>query len=522
MRELVPPVLAPTPSVPGQVPARVLELLRSELSSGAEGRLLVVPPSLAAWGESCGAPALDARPMVWSGDSVAALAGCGTLDAVISVLADDTPACARIPCGELAGALRRALRDGGRALVATSRPAVGPDSSREPPPYERLLAALAEHRLLIRRELRADGSTLPWDGHRWTGARRTAPEAIGDPRSGGPPPRAASIVVAQAHSITVRGYRAGDEEALIELFRRCFHADRSLAHWRWKFEDNPYGRHRISLAADEAGRPIAQYAAYPCLWWEREGRRYLHAHQIADIMSAPEVRGRGRGQTSMLAQSARHFYSAHCWGRVAFNYGFHTSHSRRFSRRFLGVVDAEPVPFRWLQPEAATPPRSKGFRIRPLTEAGPELDALWRRAKGGYGRLAVRDRRHVDWRYFQRPDVEYLVLGVFRWRRLVGWSVFRRRDGQIAWVDAFFERRAAPAAGLTVEAAQERLGAGSRISGWFAPRPSWWHRELDRLGFVEEPEPDDLALGFLSFSGPADAEAFRRDLYYTMGDSDLF
>jgi hypothetical protein len=489
--------------------AQVLELLRRQLPGGAERRLLLVPSSLAAWAEGPGALALGARWMVVGPGDVedlgAALGGEGAWDAVVSVFVGDAPASADISAGELAPALRRALREGGRALFLTDLATVESGESSGTPPYEGLIAALAENQLLIREELRADGSALPWDGHRRSGA-----------------PGRPTVVVAEAHGITVRGYRAEDEEALIELFGRSFHAERSLAHWRWRYQDHPHGRHRISLVVDPAGRPLAQYAAYPALWWDGRERRHLHAHQIGDITSAPEARGRGRGRTSVLAQAARHFYAAHCWGRVDFDYGFHTAASRRFSNRFLAVVDPEPVPFRTARPEASAPAAVRGYRVRPVTAAGPELDALWRRARGDYGRLVVRDRRHVDWRYFRRPDVQYLVLGVFRWRRLVGWSVFRRRDGSIAWVDAFFLRRAAPAAGLTVAAALERLGGDSRIAAWFPPRPSWWHHELEQLGFCEGQDPDDLHLGIVGFSEPTDGESFRRDLYYSMGDSDLY
>jgi hypothetical protein len=487
----------------------LLELLRAELPGGAERRLLLVPPALADWAESHGARALGARPAVVAGaeDLGAALAGEGGeggWHAVVSLFAGDAPAGTGASGGELAAAFRRGLREGGRALVATGLATVEPGGAGEPPPYEGLVAALAENRLLIRRELRPDGSALPWDGHRRSGA------------PGGP-----TVVVAEAHGLTVRGYRAGDEQALVELFRRSFDAERSLAHWRWRYQDHPHGRHRISLAVDPAGRPLAQYAAYPALWWDGRERRHLRAHQIGDIMSAPEARGRGRGRTSVLAQAARHFYAAHCWGRVDFDYGFHTAASRGFSNRFLAVVDPEPVPFRAARPEGFAPAAVRGYRVRPLAAAGPELDGLWRRARGDYGRLAVRDRRYLEWRYFRRPDVRYLVLGVFRWRRLVGWSVFCRRDGVLAWVDALFRRRAAPAASLTVAAAVERLGGGSRVVAWFPPRPAWWHRELESLGFARETEPDGLDLGIVCFSEPTDPEGFRRDLYYTMGDSDL-
>lgn len=492
------------PPFEGQPPATVVELLRAEIGSGARRRLLLVPPGMEAWAERDGAPALDARLAVMTGEVGEALAEAGAWDAIVALFAGDAVAGGGNPYHELAAGLHRALRRDGRALVVTALAAGESGPPAGPPPYEALVAALAENRFLVRKELRADGSALPW---------------AGDRRPGGSQP---SILVAQAHSITVRGYRPGDEVPLLELFRRCFHADRSLEHWRWKFEDAPAGRLRISLAAAEGGLILAHYGAFPNLWWDQNERRLLRAHQIGDIMSAPEARGLGRGKTSVLAQTARHFYAAHCHGRVDFNYGFHTAHSRGFSNRFLAVVNPEAVPYRSLRTESFTVPGARGFRVRPLHRAGPELDGLWRGAKGDYGRLAVRDRRYVDWRYFRRPDLGYLVLGVFRWRRLVGWNVFLRRGDQVIWVDAFYRRRAAPAAGPSLAAALDRLGAPSRVTGWFPPRPSWWHAELETLGFVEAPEPDDLDLGIVSFSGPTDGERFRRDLYYTMGDSDLY
>ena len=39
----------------------------------------------------------------------------------------------------------------------------------------------------------------------------------------------------------IEPYRAGDEVAILDLFRREFGRERSEAHWRWKFLENPYG-----------------------------------------------------------------------------------------------------------------------------------------------------------------------------------------------------------------------------------------------------------------------------------------
>ena len=44
-------------------------------------------------------------------------------------------------------------------------------------------------------------------------------------------------------------------------------------------------------------------------------------------------------------------------------------------------------------------------------------------------------RGNLRWRYLQCPDVSYLFLALRRWRKLVGWSVFRMVEGKLLWVD---------------------------------------------------------------------------------------
>ena len=59
------------------------------------------------------------------------------------------------------------------------------------------------------------------------------------------------------------------------------------------------------------------------------------------------------------------------------------------------------------------------------------------------------------------------------------------------------------------------------ISGWLTSRPAWWDETVTALGFERRPEPQELGLVYVPFEhDPGDD--FRRGLYYTWGDSDLF
>ncbi|MEM7355652.1 MAG: hypothetical protein AAF657_32860, partial [Acidobacteriota bacterium] len=174
-----------------------------------------------------------------------------------------------------------------------------------------------------------------------------------------------------------------------------------------------------------------------------------------------------------------------------------------------------------------------GYRIRRVESVGPSWDRFFRRVAPSYGFLVRRDAEYVDWRYLQCPDKQcpddqdldqrFVLLAAYRWRRLVGWSVFSRRQDRLVWGDALFDPRHARAAQAVLASAlvQPELEGAEQIAGWFPEQPVWWHEELLRLGFVDRPEPEGLGMVALPDTEP-EAFADLARLYYTMGDGDLF
>lgn len=301
----------------------------------------------------------------------------------------------------------------------------------------------------------------------------------------------------------IRSFRAGDEPQILDLFARCFpHAPRSLEHFRWKYQRNPFGNERISLAFDPDGRLVGHYAGYPVRLTDGN-----LAHHIGDTMTDPAVRHVGRGPSSILGRVAQHFYETFCEGRVAFNFGFNVSNIQKFSTRFLRAVRVEPVWYRvWPHPApiARWQRWTRGYQIEIVREVTEELGGL------GDGFMVRRDAQYLRWRYLQHPEVSYLFLALRRWRKLAGWSVFRIRDGRLLWVDGLFDSPGS--AGILLRQAAE----GRQIECW---NPD---DALDRLGFESRPEPQDLGVMCVPFKMPDAVERIRRSLYYTMGDSDLF
>jgi GNAT acetyltransferase-like protein len=339
------------------------------------------------------------------------------------------------------------------------------------------------------------------------------------------------VVVARREDFFVRGYREGDEAQILALFASSFHVPRSVERWRWEYRENPHGNLAISEAFAADGRLVAHYAAYPVRFHDEVAGapRARLAYQVGDTMTAPEVRHVGRGPTSLLARTVRHFYASLCEGRVAFNYGFNTGNIQRFSLSFVGARRFEPVPFRVLDPAARPLPRPShlsrlaGWRVERVTHFDARWDELFARVRGSYRLLVERDARYLEWRYARCPDPRYSLYAVFRRRRLIGWSVFRQKGERLLWGDALFDPRHPGAVArllAAVLAAPEHRGART-VAAWVSRHPAWWPALLDRLGFESRPEPEGLGVVFVPFEHDPEQD-FRDHLYYTMGDGDLF
>jgi hypothetical protein len=320
----------------------------------------------------------------------------------------------------------------------------------------------------------------------------------------------------------VAGFADGAEREILRLFAPSFHAERSAAHWTWKYRENPWGNQMITVATDPQGELVAHYAGYPVPWALAHGgeRRDLLCLQIGDTMTHERHRGVGRGPTSLLGRCVRHFYTAFCEGRVAFNYGFNTGNIQKFSILFVRAQRIEPVGY-WVR--SADPPAAAGYRVAPA-RADDSFTRFFERAAPAYGFLVRRTAEYLRWRYEACPDdPPFVLLAARRLWRIVGWSVFRRKGDVLLWCDALFlPEHAAAADDLLRAALGHPAFQGVRtIEAWFPPRPQWWRQKLGNLGFSARPEPHDLAVMLVPHL-EQDADRLLRDVaYYTLGDGDL-
>ncbi len=324
----------------------------------------------------------------------------------------------------------------------------------------------------------------------------------------------------------IRSYRAGDETQILELFARSFHQPRTLEHWRWKYAENPYGTFRISEAFEAGGELVGHYAGYPVPF--RLNGESIKAYQIGDTMTDVPVRHVGRGPTSILGRTALHFYATFCEGSVGFNYGFNVANIQKFSLRFLRSDRVEPVSYRVRDLDVAPLPRVtraerwlRGVQLALVSATDAEWDELFTRAAPSYGFLLQRDARWVSWRYLSCPDTRYIVVSIRKWRRLVGWLVFRIREERLTIGDLLIHPDHIDALEIALRHLAHVYPVRA-VEGWFPPRPAWLDAALKTLRLESRPEPQDLSLMCVPFVRGDAVARMRESLYYTMGDGDLF
>ena len=247
-------------------------------------------------------------------------------------------------------------------------------------------------------------------------------------------------------------------------------------------------------------------------------------------MTRPEFRSAGLGKTSVLGRITDYFHHQFCMGRIPFMYGFVAGNHRKFGERFLHYRYMADIPYLVLdlaQREIQNPGRIRrmlsGVRIEEIQNVTPDFDLFYKKAAKDYGLLVKRDAAYLKWRYVDCPDGGHRFFVVKRFGQLVGWSVFKQQGTVLVWGDALFRKDHLQwVEPLLSEVARNRLQSAHRIEGWFSKSPRWWFDMLLDMGFHIRAEPHGLVGGVTLFDPSVSLDFVEENLYYTMGDSDLF
>jgi hypothetical protein len=308
-----------------------------------------------------------------------------------------------------------------------------------------------------------------------------------------------------------RSYQAGDETAILDLFRQSYGHDLGLKVWAWRFRDNPAGPGVIDLAWDDNN--LAAHYAVTSVAMRIAGQDW-QTGLSGTTMTHPNYRGQG-----LFPILARNTYERMTKSGMAMVWGFPNAMSHRGFVKDLSWTDIYEVPTFRLPLSSAVSLPAPGPALVELQQFDERFDLLWERVKDDHSVVTKRNQRHLQWRYVDNPTERYRILAYGNADGLLGYAVFKRYKDELQVVDLLTVRDTEVSVRLlsgVVQAAHAEAAAA--ISLWFGVTHPL-HHTLERFGFrLGEPV---TYFGALAFQSQVETYNFR-NWYLTMGDSDVF
>jgi hypothetical protein len=330
--------------------------------------------------------------------------------------------------------------------------------------------------------------------------------------------------------LTIREYQPGDEHAILLTFNRVFgqvdptFTPRTLATWRWLFEQNPAGR-RIFLALTEDGQVVSQYAGLP--------QRVLLAgepatfSQSVDSMTEPAWRMvlREPGFFVLTAEPYGERFGGVGPGQDAFMWGLPMWGAWRVGKTYLDY-EVLRTQLKLCAPlERLTLAAAPGVSVEERGDFPEDVEAVGAARAASAGAMAVRGKQELDWRFVLRPDKRYEIGIAKKSGAAVGLAVFRRDlfdrvadEGLICDFVAPPNDPAVAAALVGWLAERARAAGCRRLTAVFPDTAPEW-QSFQSMGFH--------AAGTMYFIvGRSWTKRFKlrwlfENWFYTLGDTDL-
>jgi hypothetical protein len=336
-----------------------------------------------------------------------------------------------------------------------------------------------------------------------------------------------------ADPVTIRSFRPGDEQGLLDAYNKVFVTPdgrippRSMAHWKWKYADNPTGLWQIVVAEHEQHGIVGSYASIPLhLWVNGENR---HCAQGGDLFVLPEWRRHGPRPGLFVSLGNRHheMFSGREPNKYLFTYGWPIP-NWRISQKYLNYENIRDWDFlfRQIAPHGIAERSSPaGLEVREVERYGADVDALWARERASITMAITRDSRYLNWRYADCPDRDYRLYecrdrtsGALRGVFVQGLCdfLFPRASFIVDWLCPIADDDAMVA--MVAAAERQAVRDGANVLATLFPQLDPRFLKFQHLDFKVYGTPY-----FLVVAQPVafDTIFYREQWYHTCGDSDL-
>ena len=266
---------------------------------------------------------------------------------------------------------------------------------------------------------------------------------------------------------SMRGYKEGDEEGILELTKavnpsRQYDRGQWLRWGRWMYRANPAGPGRIGLA-EHNGKIVGQYAIVPTVM--KVSTEVIIGSQSLDTMTHPNYRRRG-----LFEILAKQVYREAGSDGIHIVYGFPNEFSHPGFIRKLNWFDISTTrimvkPINWgnvirmridnkflshiggiggslaskVFCRVKRVPLMDDLAIRQVSSFDERINELWTKVSTQHHIMVVRNRDYLNWRYVAIPDVDYQIYIAERGEKICGYLVLRYMQRDCAKVGTIFD-----------------------------------------------------------------------------------
>lgn len=326
--------------------------------------------------------------------------------------------------------------------------------------------------------------------------------------------------------ITIRPYRPGDEESLLKGHNQIF-PERSIAHWQWKFANNPTGQVHTMVAAHEEDGVVGAYVTLPT-HAAIEGERRIIG-QCVDLWVLPQHRRFGPRPGLFVNLALAHYEE---WGgksedKISFHHGWPIA-TWRIGQKYLNYEMVRDWDFLYREmwpdgfPKRAT---SSELEVKKIDRFEADVDTLWQTFSSETKLAVIRDQRYLNWRYADAHDTEYELYECRekQTNKLRGVAILGKRDFVVPntlyiidWLVPADDHDTTTAIVAHAEQRANELKVHALVTLFQHRDPRFL--EFQKLGF--------LVYGTIYFQvvipfDRHDTHFYKEEWYHTLGDSDL-
>jgi hypothetical protein len=311
----------------------------------------------------------------------------------------------------------------------------------------------------------------------------------------------------------IEEYKEGDELKIIELFELVFGRPMSLVQWKWRFELNPAGKHLIRLMW-VGDKLVGHYAVSPV-------SLMIDGVPVKSVLSLTTMTHpdyTGNGIFKKLA-SALYFHLEFEYGSQAI-WGFPNGNSHYGFIKNLEWKDVSVIPT--LSVDSKLLPMGTG-EINNIDAFTTVHSDLLSKEPSKYPISVQRSTEYLNWRYVQKPSVDYKIFERVENEIVTGVVVVKLYQVNQSKVDLNITElylNDYSKIGMFMADVLSQIGSEiENVTMWRNVNDSNY-LHFERMGF--KPSLPLTYLGIRATDSIKELSSSLNNWYYSFGDSDIY